>query len=1539
MELHDNGTKPTPQPAAAANSPRPRRWLRRLGWGLLGLMAVLALAAGGFWYWAAGERSLAAILHTLQRHMPAGSSLQVEGVSGSLRAGGHIDRLVYRKNGQTSAPPEASATTAVSGAAETDGALTVTVENVDVQWSWTLLREPSFWLRRLHARQVTVADTRAATSDAPSAPLTELVLPVDVKAPFAVDVLRIVGQSGHVTQLTNLQGSYRYDLADARHTVQVERLQHDYGNAHLQATVQGRAPMAVQLQGGGQLLWPAQNKMPAQTVRLELQAGGTLSGMEAALQIAGKAYPVQTAVQSANPAASAAAVSVVAADPASMAARAGVSPSNAPAKNAHIQLQGTIHPWRKQPIGQARVALQAVNLQAFWPQVPLTDLSGHLQLQAQAQAKTTPAATQANGRAAAAHNAAATTAAAASSAASTAAPSNAALAQADELLHLLGNDRWQGEVVISNAAAGAWNEGALPVHSLKGELQAADGALRVRNMHWQPSQQGGAVTGDMHYQAQQGWRGEWRLERLDLAAIYSTLQAERLQGTVSVRSNSRADWKEESVQPPSPKATMPARAAQAEAAGVDTAATAAPITFAVALQSVPEKALRLRFDEITLQGRWHAQTLDLPTIRVRSRGGVLQGRAQYAAAQQAVQADMQLRLPGSSAWVKGRLSPTNGQGQVGVDARNLLQTGGWLQQWPLLQNTLRARRLEGHAQLRADWRGGWQNNGQNMQLNALLTAPSVTLRSAPRADTPLLVQNARLSAQGRLSDMRVDAQGQLRQGGYVLHTVLQGQGGKRDTGWKAHVQALQASLQDTAQNRRWQAKLAAPVSVEITQAPQQTSLQTGALHIALDGADGQANIQADPVRWVQKEKGFSLTSKGRIQGLPLAWMTLLTQSEQMLAGDMRLAGQWDVELGHNLRLQAQLARSSGDLVILTGDGASTQAARQGRIAAGVRTARVEVHNTGNQVALQLQWDSAQAGSAQAQVRTQLAQTASGWGLALHAPLQGRVQARLPRVGVWNVFAPPGWRLRGTLDADIAISGTVQAPLLQGTLNADNLGVRSVVDGLAFSNGRLRARLNGHRMDIDEFSLQGTDARTGFLGASRIGGGSARMTGYAQWGGNAQQPLLQSMRVQLAASLQQLQLFSTADRMLVLSGNVTASLADLKMVARGGLQVERALIELPEDSAPVLDDDVVVLPSRKHPKAALLQKNAQAATTSATSPATTTSASATAGPQGAATQPGLDGDVVVQSGGAKAGASRGAVASASQPHTQNAAAQQTAARQSTGRQPAARVAAVPSASAQAAATQQTGAQTDMQSAKAQPNPDLQVDVQINIGLGNNFRVRGYGLDTRLRGRLALVGGPTLQAPPRLTGTVRTVDGTFRAYGQDLQIESGRIVFSGALDNPALDVVAIRGNIDQRVGLRITGTAQRPSVQLFSDTATPDSERLSWLVLGRSSYSATDMALLQQAAMALLSGSGRGVTGQIADALGLDELGFKGGEGLSGSSILLGKRFSKRFYATYEKGLDATLGTLYFFMDINRRLKLRAQTGQESELDLIYTVSYD
>lgn len=109
-----------------------------------------------------------------------------------------------------------------------------------------------------------------------------------------------------------------------------------------------------------------------------------------------------------------------------------------------------------------------------------------------------------------------------------------------------------------------------------------------------------------------------------------------------------------------------------------------------------------------------------------------------------------------------------------------------------------------------------------------------------------------------------------------------------------------------------------------------------------------------------------------------------------------------------------------------------------------------------------------------------------------------------------------------------------------------------------------------------------------------------------------------------------------------------------------------------------------------------------------------------------------------------------------------------------------------------------------------------------------------LDTRITGRLTVQGGPTIRDMPRLVGTVNTDLGTFRAYGQDLQIESGRIAFAGAPGNPSIDIVAVRRNINVRVGVRLYGTAQQPLVKLFSEPAMPDSERLSWLVLGRSSY---------------------------------------------------------------------------------------------------------
>ncbi|HMT65587.1 MAG TPA: translocation/assembly module TamB domain-containing protein, partial [Ottowia sp.] len=233
-------------------------------------------------------------------------------------------------------------------------------------------------------------------------------------------------------------------------------------------------------------------------------------------------------------------------------------------------------------------------------------------------------------------------------------------------------------------------------------------------------------------------------------------------------------------------------------------------------------------------------------------------------------------------------------------------------------------------------------------------------------------------------------------------------------------------------------------------------------------------------------------------------------------------------------------------------------------------------------------------------------------------------------------------------------------------------------------------------------------------------------------------------------------------------------------------------------------------------------------------------------------------------------------------------------------------------------------------------------QVKIDLGQDFRVRGMGIDTRLAGVLTRPADGPATAMPRVRGTVRTVGGSFHAYSQQLVIERGQLVFQGAADNPVLDIVALRPKLgnDQRAGVQVAGTALLPRVRLYSAPSLPDNQTLAWLLLGRPAPdSGAEAAMLQSAALALLGGrEGRG----LAARFGLDELSFSGGgEGeVNQASVTLGKRLSERLYAAYEHGIAGTGGTLMIFYELSRRWSLRGQAGVEnSALDLIFKLAYD
>jgi translocation and assembly module TamB len=229
----------------------------------------------------------------------------------------------------------------------------------------------------------------------------------------------------------------------------------------------------------------------------------------------------------------------------------------------------------------------------------------------------------------------------------------------------------------------------------------------------------------------------------------------------------------------------------------------------------------------------------------------------------------------------------------------------------------------------------------------------------------------------------------------------------------------------------------------------------------------------------------------------------------------------------------------------------------------------------------------------------------------------------------------------------------------------------------------------------------------------------------------------------------------------------------------------------------------------------------------------------------------------------------------------------------------------------------------------------VTLTLGLDLGQDFRVSGRGVDTRLAGNLEVKGRSL--GLPQITGLIRTVGGTYEAYGQRMNIERGELRFTGPADNPALDVLAIRPNLAQRVGVLVSGRAQSPHVELYSEGGLSEAETLSWLVLGRSSSGdGAESALLQRAAAALLAsrgGTGKGIAGRF----GLDDLSV----GSSGGSAIVkvGKRFADNFYAAYERSLSGAVGTLYIFYDVSRRLTVRAEAGERMGIDLIYTYSFD
>ena len=239
--------------------------------------------------------------------------------------------------------------------------------------------------------------------------------------------------------------------------------------------------------------------------------------------------------------------------------------------------------------------------------------------------------------------------------------------------------------------------------------------------------------------------------------------------------------------------------------------------------------------------------------------------------------------------------------------------------------------------------------------------------------------------------------------------------------------------------------------------------------------------------------------------------------------------------------------------------------------------------------------------------------------------------------------------------------------------------------------------------------------------------------------------------------------------------------------------------------------------------------------------------------------------------------------------------------------------------------------DQQTAKPEPVA-YQMDIQLQAG--DDVYLEAYGLKTGLKGQLNI--NKPLHGSLNGRGLIELVDGSYRAYGQDLTFDRGFIQFNGALSDPILDVKASRKVSDIEAGLQIKGPVSNLKTTLFSDPAMPETEILSYILRGKSlnDSNSQEKNALSNAVLAYSIGQSTAITDRATELTGLDEIGFEAEEGVDTVGLTLGKYITPRLYVRYGIGLVDQLSKLFFQYQLSDRLYLETESGAGQSIDLIY-----
>jgi translocation and assembly module TamB len=232
--------------------------------------------------------------------------------------------------------------------------------------------------------------------------------------------------------------------------------------------------------------------------------------------------------------------------------------------------------------------------------------------------------------------------------------------------------------------------------------------------------------------------------------------------------------------------------------------------------------------------------------------------------------------------------------------------------------------------------------------------------------------------------------------------------------------------------------------------------------------------------------------------------------------------------------------------------------------------------------------------------------------------------------------------------------------------------------------------------------------------------------------------------------------------------------------------------------------------------------------------------------------------------------------------------------------------------------------------------FQVVTDVALTLADKVNVETSGLTGRLAGSIRVRSGQDEITSG--TGELSVVEGKYTAYGRKLDIQRGRLIFTGGpVANPGVDIRAVKQFPEMVAGVNVRGTLLQPRLTFYSEPSLPQSQILSLILAGGALSSNTQSQAGRQAGAGneLLAQGGAIIAQQLGQKVGIEDVAVESNIA-NETSLVFGKYLSPRLYVSYGISLAESINTLKMRYSLNDRWTVRSEVGEARSADLVYTI---